>query len=108
MKLKEDLENVFQGWQEKIESRNVDSNDLLNAHASRLIIGKQIFNHRDSLQQAIVETGDEKFKQQLTMLIEELDQYGTQLSEKHPNFISFGYGVINEQKRLWLKNYKVS
>ena len=58
MKLKEDLDNQYQKWQEKIESRNVDSNDIFNARNIKMCFWEKIRTYRDSLDDAILKVGD--------------------------------------------------
>ena len=53
--------------------------------------------YRDSLEQAIFKTGDEKVKQELTMLIEELDQFKVQLLENFHNFADSVSDIIYKQ-----------
>ena len=60
MKLKEDLDNQYQKWQEKIESRNVNSNDNFNARNIKMCFWERIRIYRDSLDDAILKAGDEK------------------------------------------------
>ena len=97
MKLKGDLANQYQTWQEKIESRNVNSNDIFNANITRICLCGKTRAYRDSLEKAIFKTGDKKVKQELTILIEELDQFLDQLSENFHNFVDSVSNIIYKQ-----------
>ena len=91
--MKEDLEKQYQEWQEVIVSRKSPT-----AKFSTTYVQNKIKIQDDILKVAILKSGDEKVKQELTLLIDELKQFKIQLNEKHQNFVNFANNIINEQQ----------
>ena len=100
MKLKEDLDSLYREWQEKIESRNVNSSDLIYAGRKILRYICRIQTQRKNLEYKILNISNEKIKEQLKLLILEFEQFQVQLFEKFGKFCVFVNGIVNEQKRL--------
>ena len=97
MKIKEDLDNQYQKWQEKIESRNVDSNDIFNARNTKMCFWEKIRTYRDSLDDAILKAGDKKVKKELIILIMDVYPFILQLNQKLSNFVNFVNDLIDKQ-----------
>ena len=100
MKLKEDLDSLYREWQEKIESRNVNSSDLIYAGRKILRYICRIQTQRKNLEYKILNISDEKIKEELELLILEVEQFQVQLFEKFGKFCVFVNGIVNEKKRL--------
>ena len=100
MKLKEKLENQYQKWQEKLESRIVGDRDIFMANSIRISYTTEFITHRGILEHAVLTTGDEEMKQELTLLINEVYQFTLELIEKIDNFVHLGNNIIDEQQGL--------
>ena len=100
MKLKEDLDSLYREWQEKIESRNVNSSDLIYAGRKILRYICRIQTQRKNLEYKILNISNEKIKEELELLILEVEQFQVQLFEKFGKFCVFVNGIVNEKKRL--------
>ena len=99
MKLKGDLDNQYQEWQEKIESRDVNPYDLLVAYVNRMLIENRIESHQNNLNLEM-QTDDENVKQELIVLLEELDHFKVQLNERYQNFVDFVNDIVNKDDGL--------
>ena len=89
MELKGNLENQYQIWQEKIDSRNVVLENILSAFTDKFTYELKIKNHRQNLEKQKITTRDENVKQGLIQLIKELGNFNVQLNEKYQKFEDF-------------------
>ena len=92
--MKRKLDNQYQRWEEKIESRNVCNTDIYIAQEFFRVTMK---THRDDLEHAIFKTSDGKLKQDLKLLNGELDELLFQLIEKCSNFINLVKDIIKQK-----------
>ena len=86
MELKLDLDNVYQIWQEQINNSEVHFGNILSALGQKIRFERIMKKHRWNLETIELITDDEKVKQELKQIIEELDMFKVQLNEKHQNF----------------------
>ena len=97
--MKGDLENQYQEWQEKINSRNVNYGDINNARIEKLLIENDINKYKGHLNLLML-TDDERVKQEIKLLTKELDKFQVQLNEKYQHFVNFVNSIVNEHKGL--------
>ena len=100
MKLNVDLDNLYQTWEEQINNRDVGIGNVLLSLTKRSIFRMKIKKHRHDLEKSESTTTDEIVKQELRMLIEEVDKFFIQLNERHQNFVDFVNDIINESEGL--------
>ena len=95
--MKIELDNQYQTWQDKIESRNVGEIDISSARIERFYFGKKMKTQRDNIENVILISGKEKLKQELKLLIEELDQFVVQLVEQCSYYVNCVNEIIEQQ-----------
>ena len=95
MKLKGDLDNLYQTWQEQINNRDVDRDDVFLSLCRKKLLEKKLSKQIFELWKAELKTVDKKVKQELKLLFEEVKQFHVQLIEKHQNFIDFVIAISN-------------
>ena len=100
MKLKEDLNKVYQEWQEKIDRRNVNSRDFRSADTKRNHFTCRFEALQNILEYGILNSSDAQVKEELKLLSLEVERFQEQLNEKYVNFCVFVNNIVNEQKRL--------
>ena len=100
MKLKGDLANQNQRWQEKIESRNVKLHDITWASVKRCFIEDDIKTHRGNLEYGIMIVGDGYVKHELTKFIKELDRFQIQLNKTFFNFRNLTKEIVSQRRLL--------
>ena len=83
-----ELDDQYQEWRDKIESRDVGEIDISSAHLERFYFGYKMKTHRDNKENVMSVTGKGKINQELKRLIQELDQFIAQLIEQCSNFIN--------------------
>ena len=85
--MKENLDYQYRDWQEKINSRSVSSWDSEECVSIKGRFDDNIEFHRDRLEVAVLDsTVLEEDKRNLKLLIEELQQFQVELTEKFENF----------------------
>ena len=92
-----ELDDQYQEWRVKIESRDVGEIDISSAHLERFYFGYKMKTHRDNIENVMSITGKGKINQELKLLIQELDQFIVQLIEQCSNFINSVNEIIEQQ-----------
>ena len=92
-----ELDDQYQEWRDKIESRDVGEIDISSAHLERFYFGYKMKTHRDNKENVMSVTGKGKINQELKRLIQELDQFIVQLIEQCSNFINSVNEIIEQQ-----------
>ena len=95
-----ELENQCQIWREKIESRDVDATDINIARTRRFYFENKMKTHQDNMLVMFI-TSEGKVKQELSKLIQELDQIRkqveVQLIRQCSNFINSVNRIIKRK-----------
>ena len=99
MKLNVDLDNLYQTWQGQITNRDVDFENFLLAF-DYAIFKTNIEEHRRKLEMVKLKTTDEKVKQELKLLIEEVDKFYVQLNENYQIYVDFVHNFYDELRGL--------
>ena len=82
MKMKGDLENQFQKWQKKVDSKEVGDRDIFMAENIRISYRNKIKTHRGNLENSVLQTCDEEVKEELQLLITEVLRFILKLNKK--------------------------
>ena len=92
-----ELDDQYQEWRVKIESRDVGEIDISSARIERFYFGYKMKTNRDNIENVMSVTGKGKINQELKLLIQELDQFIVQLIEQCSNFINSVNEIIEQQ-----------
>ena len=88
--MEKELKSLFQLWSKKIDNRNVDSIDCGIAFEDRVYFEDKINNNIKCLNFAMLEVRrDESEKQELKLLIKELEQLRIALVKNFENYCNF-------------------
>ena len=97
MVLKRHLENLYKEWQEKIDGRILNDGDIFHAHGDRNHFDKTIKTQLEHLEaENSFYSKSENQIQELNKIMEQLEKYEDELSEKFENFLNFVDSLIND------------
>ena len=100
--LKRDLSYLSQKWQEQIDRLDLIQGDRSECRRMKYLYDKDINDHRDRLEVAVIDSSEsEENKQEFKLLIEELEQIQVEFNVNFENFRDYVERRYDEMSRMF-------